>query len=108
MGRIQRRIEKVADKHVTVYIYSSDGVAVPSILIGPKYVVAVVNSEVEVNDYISRILELSATCMRCGRHNDYFRVEIRPDSVGAVCGNCDPVIKFAVKYFELIDLILPF
>ena len=41
--------------------------------------------------------------MRCD-----FRVEVRPDGADVVCGNCDPTVKFATKYFELIDLILPF
>ncbi len=38
-------------------------------------------------------------------YGNYFRVEIRPDGdVGhAVCGDCDPTIKFAVAYFEVID-----
>jgi len=108
MGKIQRLVEKIADKHFIVYVYSAPGVAKPSILIEPRYIVVVANSEVEVVSYINRIPELKPTCMRCGKHSNYFRVEVRPDGVDVVCGNCDPTIKFATKYFELIDLILPF
>jgi len=102
MGKIQRRVEKIAGKHFIVYVYSAPGVAKPSILIGPRYIVVVANSEAEASD-IGRFLELKPTCMRCD-----FRVEVRPDGADVVCGDCDPTVKFATKYFELIDLILPF
>ena len=41
MGKIQRRVEKIAGKHFIVYVYSAPGVAKPSILIGPRYIVVV-------------------------------------------------------------------
>jgi len=33
MGKIQRLVEKISDKHFIVYVYSDPGVAKPSILI---------------------------------------------------------------------------
>jgi len=107
MGKIQRRVEKIAGKHFIVYVYSAPGVAKPSILIGPRYIVVVANSEVEASD-IGRFLESNPKCMRCGKYSSYFRVEVRPDGADVVCGDCDPTVKFATKYFEFIDLILPF
>jgi hypothetical protein len=105
MGKIQRFVKKIADKHFIVYVYS-DSSATPSIMVGPRHIVVVANSA-DVDDYINRILELNPTCTRCGRYSNYFRVETRPDGVGAVCGDCDPAAKFSVLYFELVDLILP-
>ena len=107
MGKIQRRVEKIAGKHFIVYVYSAPGVAKPSLLIGPRYIVVVANSEAEASG-IGRFLESNPKCMRCGKYSSYFRMEVRPDGADVVCGDCDPTVKFATKYFELIDLILPF
>ncbi len=112
MGKIQkfaRRVAKYFDKYFTVYVYKDPNAT--EMLIGPKHIIIITNRD-EVDSYINRFFDLDPTCVRCLRKygNNYFRVEIRPDGdVGrVVCGDCDPTIKFAVAYFEVIDpLIAP-
>jgi translation initiation factor 2 beta subunit (eIF-2beta)/eIF-5 len=111
MGKIQKFVKKVKyDKHFIVYVYSDSSVVVESMLIGPKYIVIITAggiTEEEVDNYINKFFESNLTCMRCrSKYSNYFRVEIKPN-VSAVCGECGPTVKFAVKYFELIDLIIP-
>jgi hypothetical protein len=110
MGKIQKFVRRVAnDKYFTVFVYS-DPNAMEQMLVGPEHTIIITNRD-EVDSYINRFFDLDLTCVRCRKYgNKYFRVEIRPDGdVGrAVCGDCDPTIKFAVAYFEVIDpLIAP-
>ena len=104
-----RRVAKYFDKYFTVYVYK-DPNAMESMIIGPKHIIMIANrdlTETEIDSRINRFFDLDPTCVRCLRkyYGDYFRVEIRPDGdIGrAVCGDCDPTIKFAVAYFEVID-----
>jgi hypothetical protein len=107
-----RRLAKYFDRYFTVYVYK-DPNAAESMLIGPKHIIMITNRDLTIDSRINRFFDLDSTCVRCGRKyygDNYFRVEIRPDGdVGcAVCGDCDPTIKFAVAYFEVIDpLIAP-
>jgi hypothetical protein len=110
MGKIQKFVRRAKyGKYFTVYVYS-DPNAMESIMVGPKHIIIITNRD-EVDSYINRFFDLDPTCVRCRKYgNKYFRVEIRPDGdVGrVVCGDCDPTIKFAVAYFEVIDpLIVP-
>ncbi len=111
MKKIQKLDVKRSDKYFVVYVYSDPNVAVGSMLVGPKYVViTTANNLTEADSYIDNFFKIEPTCMRCRskyRGDNYFRIEIKPDSIDAVCGECDPTVKFAVKYFELIDVILP-
>ncbi len=109
MGKIQK-FDIKHNKYFIVYVYSDPSV-VESMLVGPKYVVITTTNDLtEVDSRIDKFFEINPTCMKCRskyRGDNYFRIEIKPDGIDAVCGKCDPTVKFAVKYFELIDLILP-
>jgi hypothetical protein len=114
----EKKIQKFArhakyfDKYFTVYVYK-DPNAAESMLIGSQHIIMITNRTEEIDSRINKFFDLDPTCVRCLRKyygSNYFRVEIRPDGdVGrAVCGDCDPTIKFAVAYFEAIDpLIAP-
>jgi hypothetical protein len=107
MGKIQKFVRRTKYGNFTVFIYR-DPNATESMLIGPNHII-IINRD-EVDSYINKFFDLDPTCVRCHRkYGNYFRVEIRPDGFGrAVCGDCDPTIKFAVAYFEVIDpLIAP-
>ncbi len=99
------RRAKYFDKHFTVFVYSDPNAVVESILAGPKHIIIITRELTEIDSRIDRLFE--PTCIKCYRKysGNYFRVEIRPDGgVGnAVCGDCDPTVRFAVAYFEVID-----
>jgi len=109
-----KRVAKYFDKYFTVYVYK-DPNAAESILIGPKHIIKITNRDLteEIDSRINKFFDLDPTCVRCLRKyygDNYFRVEIRLDGdvSRAVCGDCDPTIKFAMAYFEAIDpLIAP-
>ncbi len=112
--KIQKFIRPVAkyfDKYFTVYVYS-DPDAAESMLIGPGYIIIIANRDLtaeEADSRIDKFFDLTK-CVRCGRKggNNYFRIEIRPDGIvdRAVCGDCDPAIKFAMAYFYAIDPLI--
>ena len=63
-------------------------------------------SEDEVDHILRMYLETDIKCA-CGRSGGYMRVEL--DNNGkpkhAVCGDCDPTIKYAILYFKNIDIL---
>jgi hypothetical protein len=114
MGKVQkfiRRVPKYFDKSFTVYVYS-DPDAAESMLIGSEYIIIVANRDLtaeEVDSRIDKFFDLGPKCVRCGRYYNYFRVEMNDGNVvRAVCGNCDPTIRFAVAYFDAIDPLIVF
>jgi transcription elongation factor Elf1 len=111
--RFTKRVAKYFDKRFTIYVCKGPNVT-ESMLIGPKNIIIITNrdlTETEIDRLIDRFFELDPPCIRCRlRYGaNYFRVEIKPDGdIGdAVCGDCDPSVKFAVAYFENIDIIIP-
>ncbi len=108
MEKIQKFIVKRSNKYFIVYVYGDPSVVVESMLVDPKYVViTTANDLTEADSLIDKFFEINPTCVKCRSkyHGDnYFRVEIKPDGVDAVCGRCDPTVKFATKYFELVDV----
>jgi hypothetical protein len=107
--RLTKRVAKYFGKRFTVYAVKSP---IKSMLIGPKHVIVNGLTETEIDRLIDRFFELDPVCVRCRFKYDgtnYFRVEIKPNGdIGhAICGNCDPTVKFAVAYIETIDLIIP-
>ena len=104
------RVAKHFDKYFTVYVYS-DPDAAESVLMGPKYIIITANSDLrpeEAGGLIDKLFDLDLRCVRCGRrYYNYFRVEMQNGSVvRAICGYCDPTIRFAVAYFDAIDPLI--
>ncbi len=64
-------------------------------------------SEVEVDCLVSKVLKSDRRCHKCGYSGAYLKVDIkdgRPDLSTAVCGDCDPSVRYSLALFEAIDI----
>ncbi len=110
MGKIRKFVAKRSNRYFVAYVCSGPSVVAESMLVGPKCVVITANDLTEADSLIDKFFEMNPTCVKCRSKyhgGNCFRIEIKPDGIDAVCGRCDPTVKFATKYFELVDATLP-
>ena len=100
----------------TIVFVSIHDRAVPeAVIIGPvryftRRVLVVTHrnlTESEADALVKKVIKTEMRCHKCGFYGDYFKVGIKDgelDVGSAVCGDCDPSVKYTLGLYEAIDI----